>query len=193
MKAENKAAAYAAGVFLILYTLPYSFGTLLDLSSGKLREGLNFLSLAEALLVPLVGLFLILRKPKIAAILMTASVLAVFISILPQLPEYFKVEGGMISVEISGDYIVHMPAFLGLTPLLMLLSVLLFAVMLFFRGPALLVLAILAVLFMVASTLFQFQMLYYLPGHPTLIHFSNPFNFVMAAIFASRWLLSVDS
>ena len=192
MKEENKAAAVLSGVFLVLYALPYFFSMLPDLSSGELWESRNWLILGEAVLTPLAGLFLILRRPKIAAILMTAAVLAALIRTLPALPEYLKAEDSMISAEEFGNHIVHMPAYLGLMPLLLVLAELLLAITLYVRGPVALIIALLASVSMVASTVLQLQMFYYITGHPTPFIFIIPLNFVIAAIGAGCWLLTVD-
>lgn len=192
MKEENKTAAVLAGSFLILYALPYFFSALGDLSSGRLWEGGNWLILGEAFLMPLAALFLILRRPKIAAGLMTVVSLAILISVIPELPEYLQAENGMISVEEFGGHIVQMPAFLGLMPLLFILAELLLTVILYFRGPAALVISLLASGSMIASTVLQLQMSFYLTGHPTPLTFIIPLNFVIAAICAGCWLLTVD-
>ena len=193
MKSENKTAAILAGIFLLLYALPYFFSALGEFSSGNLWEDGNWLLLGDLVLLPLAGLFLILRKPKIAAVLMTATVLAALIRSLPALPEYLKAENGLIAVEEFGDHIVHMPAYLGLTPLLLLLAELLLAVTLYTRGPAALILSVLASVSMLASTVLQFQMMFYMTGHPSPLSLIIPFNFVIAAIGAGVYLLSLDS
>ena len=192
MKEENKTAAVLAGVFLLFYALPYFFSALDALSSGSLWEDGNWLLLGNLIPLPLAGLFLILRKPKIAAILMTATVLAALIRSLPVLPEYLKAENGMIAVEEFGNHIVHMPAYLGLMPLLLVLAELLLAITLYVRGPVALIIALLASVSMVASTVLQLQMFYYITGHPTPFIFIIPLNFVIAAIGAGCWLLTVD-
>lgn len=193
MKEENKTAAVLAGVFLLLYALPYFFSALDTLSSGSLWEDGNWLLLGNLVLLPLAGLFLILRKPRIAAILMTATVLAALIRSLPSLPEYLKAENGMIAVEEFENHIVHMPAYLGLTPLVLLLAEMLFAVTLYTRGPAALILSVLASLSMLALTALEFQMMFYMTGHPSPLSLIIPLNFVIAAISAGVYLLSQDS
>ena len=193
MKEENKTAAVLAGVFLLLYALPYFFSALDTLSSGSLWKNGNWLLLGNLVLQPLAGLFLILRKPKIAAILMTATVLAALIRSLPSLPEYLKAENGMIAVEEFENHIVHMPAYLGLTPLLLLLAELLFAVTLYTRGPAALILSVLASVSMLALTALELQMMFYMTGHPSPLSLIIPLNFVIAAVSAGIYLLSRDS
>ena len=193
MKEENKTAAVLAGVFLLFYALPYFFSALDALSSGSLLADGNWLHLGNLILLPLAGLFLILRKPKIAAALMTATVLAALIRSLPALPEYLKAENGMIAVEEFGNHIVHMPAYLGLTPLLLLLAELLLTVTLYTRGPAALILSVLASLSMLALTALEFQMMFYMTGHPSPLSLIIPLNFVIAAISAGVYLLSQDS
>ena len=193
MKEENKTAAVLAGVFLLFYALPYFFSALDALSSGSLWEDGNLLLLGNLIPLPLAGLFLILCKPKTAAVLMTATVLAALIPNLPVLPEYLKAENGMISVEEFGNHIVHMPAYLGLTPLLLLLAELLLAVTLYTRGPAALILSVLASLSMLALTALEFQMMFYMTGHPSPLSLIIPLNFVIAAISAGLYLLSQDS
>ena len=193
MKEENKTAAVLAGVFLLFYALPYFFSALDALSSGSLWEDGNWLLLGNLIPLPLAGLFLILRKPKIAAILMTATVLAALIRSLPVLPEYLKAENGMIAVEEFGNHIVHMPAYLGLTPLLLLLAELLLAATLYTRGPAALILSVLASVSMLAMTALEFQMMFYMTGHPSPLSLIIPLNFVIAAVSAGIYLLSRDS
>lgn len=192
MKARNRTAAVLSGIFLIFYAAPYFFSALDALSSGSLWENGNWLLLGDLVLLPLAGLFLILLKPKIAAVLMAATVLAALVRALPALPEYLKAENGMIAVEEFGNHIVQMPAYLGLMPLLLLLAELLLTVALCVRGPAALVLSLLASVSMIVSTVLQLQMFFYLTGHPSPLLFVIPLNFVIAAISAGCWLLSLD-
>ena len=190
MNEENKTAAVLAGVFLILYALPFILFSLLpSLSSGKLWEIEDWLSLGNSVLIPLAGLFLILRRPKVAAALIAITALAHLVAVFPELVDVIKSEDGSITAIENGDHPVQMPAYLGLTTLLLVLAELLLALTLFVRGPGALILALFAVASMIGSTVLQFQMFYYITGHPSPFNLLLPLNFIVAAIAAGCYLL----
>lgn len=187
MRKEIKGFAVTAGIFLILYALPYLFFGPLGFFSGVKQVTLeDFSILIYSLLFPLAGLFLILRKPKIAAVLVVLASAAVAASVFSTIPNLLR----EVYVE-HGDHETFVPRFYVLVPILEFTVPLLLAVALFLRGRGALILALLAAAAEVAYTVLTFNMMSYITGHPSPFNIIMPFNFIMTAIFAGFYLLSL--
>ena len=191
MKTANKAWTALAGVFLILYSLPLAliFGgnTIRIISDGgwEMRE---FLSALFYLLFPVSGLFLILQKPKAAAVLMTVAALLAMISYLPTIPDYLRE-----TIVEHGDHPTYIPRLYVLLPIVSCLVPTLFALALHLRGRVALILALLAAVAEGAETVLIFGQAGYTMGHPTPLNVLMPFNFILAAIFAGIYRMSCGS
>ena len=189
MKRAGKVCAVLAGVFLILYALPlvllFGGGFLEALFAGEL-EAREVLSALFYLLFPAAGVFLILRKPKTAAVLMFAAALATAATSLPDVPNYLHE-----TIMDRGEYPVYIPRFYVLLPFVSVLVPLLLALALRLRGWTALLLALLSAAAEVIETVLVFGRMGYITGHPSPLNVMLPFNFIMAAIFAGIYLLAL--
>ncbi len=187
MNEKRRGLAVLAGIFLIFYALPYLL-LLSRVSVGDLRQDGNWLVLGKSILMLPAGVLLAAHRPKLAAPLMTAAVLASVLSALPEISIYLNAEDGMIAVEEFENHVVRMPAYLGLTFLLAPLAELFFAVALFLRGRAALIAAILAAGSMFVSTRLELRMCRYLTGHPSPLTLLLPACFILASLLAGLCL-----
>lgn len=184
---EYKGLAITAGIFLILYALPYLFfGPMRNIvyGFGQITTE-NLPTLIYSLAFPPAGLFLILRKPKIAAVFVVLAAVSAAVMYFPTIRDFF---GDGLIVEY-GEYETLVPRFYVLVPILEFAAPLLLASALFLRGCAALALALLAAAAEVTDMVLTFGLTRYYPGHPTPLTVMIPFNFIMAAVFAGIYLL----
>lgn len=184
---EYKGLAITAGVFLILYALPYLFfGPMRSIVSGfEQITAENLSTLIYSLAFPLAGLFLILRKPKIAAVFVVLAAASAAVWNFPTIPD-FSGEGYILR---EGEYETLIPRFYVLVPILEFAVPLFLAAALFLRGRAALALALLAAAAEVTDMVLTFGLTAYFPGHPTPLNVVLPFNFIHGAVFAGIFLL----
>ena len=100
------ALAVPAGIFLLLYGL-ISVICMLGFFATPVLE--TFLDWTRYLLPALAGLFLILRKPRAAAILMVLAAAAVLLRELPEIPRYLEPNGYLANPWVKIEYAEYIP------------------------------------------------------------------------------------
>ena len=183
----NGGHAVLAGIFLLLYGLPYMLLGLLWYRLFFLEAPLQMCSF---LLPALAGLFLLLRKPRIAVILMTLAAVIVLAGELPEIPRYLEPEGYLATYDESIGYTEYIPRQFVAVPILHILTFLLFAAALYLRGKPAEILSFCAA---AAALLYMNQQLAstaYVTGHPTPLNLL-PFFYAVGAIFAGLWRRSL--
>ncbi len=189
MPDEKHGFAVAAGIFLLLpLALILRF---FDLFRSLLTDPDFLLYLALKVFLPgLAGIFLILRKPKLAALAMTLVALGVLLTELPEIPRYLEPNGYLVTYDEYSGYTEYAPRAFIVVPILSILAALLFAAALYLRGIPALVLAVLSALAELAYVNRWFAGMAYVTGHPgpnALI----PFQLALAALFAGLYLNSL--
>ncbi len=190
MKEENKTAAVMAGVFLILYVLPFVIFLPMNLSEGAV--GLrDWPVLCQLLLPAAAGVLMILRKPKIAAVLMSLLAIMTIIGAVPQLREFLETGQYCATYDETTGHAEYIPMRFIVLPVLSIATSVFFAVMLYTRGRISLLLAVLIAAGEAAHTVFEFQAMGYVTGHPTPFNLMLPFNYIASALCAGSYLLSL--
>ncbi len=190
MKEENKTAAIWAGVFLILYMLPFALFLPMNLRDRPLDGGV-WLMLGQVLIPVVSGLFLILRKPVFSAILMTVLAIVTMISAVPQLREFLETGQYCATYDETIGYAEYLPMRFIVLPVLSIATSFLFAAMLYTRGWISLLLAILIAAAEIAYAVFELQSMGYVTGHPTPFNLMLPFNYIASALCTGLYLLSL--
>lgn len=188
MRYEKKGYAIVSGIFLLLplalvLRYFYMFRVLLS-DPGSL------LFFAGSVFLPgLVGVFLLLRKPGLAAAAMSLVAVAVLLMELPQIPRYLEPNGYLATYDEASGYTEYIPRQFVVVPTLDILGALLFAAALWLRGKAALILALLSALAELAYLICMFASSGYVTGHlgPNALF---PLQLALAAVFAGLWLLS---
>ena len=181
MKTENKTVAVLAknsrvpaGLFLI-------FSGLFGLVTGQMDSFLLFPA----------AVFLFFRRPKIVGWLMAAAAVIALFQYVPVLTEFLQTGQYVCYRDSTTGYTEYLPMRFVLLPILYMLAPLLFAGMLFTRGPLSLLAAALIVAAEIVATVLQMQAFAYVTGHPSPLSILQPFNYCLAAIFAGLGLWSV--
>ena len=188
MKNENREArvyAVLAGVFLLLYGLISAF-LMRGFFAALTLE--SFLTWMRYLLPGLAGLFLILRKPKVAAILMALAAVAVLLQELPEIPRYLEPNGYLANPNEEIEFAEYIPVKYVILPILSILTALCFAAALFLRGWPSLLLSLCAAAAELVYMVEQIASVAYVTGHPTPFNIFFPFNYAMGAIFAGLYM-----
>ena len=154
MKEENKTAAVMAGVFLILYVLPFVMFLPMNLREGAV--GLrDWPVLCHLLLPAAAGVLMILRKPKIAAVLMPLLAIMTIIGAVPQLREFLETGQYCATYDETTGHAEYIPMRFIVLPVLSIATSVFFAVMLYTRGRISLLLAVLIAAGEAAHTVFE--------------------------------------
>jgi hypothetical protein len=190
MKEENKTAAVMAGVFLILYVLPFVIFLPMNLREGAV--GLrDWPVLCHLLLPAAAGVLMILRKPKIAAVLMSLLAIMTIIGAVPQLREFLETGQYCATYDETTGHAEYIPMRFIVLPVLSIATSVFFAVMLYTRGRISLLLAVLIAAGEAAHTVCEFSAMSYVTGHPTPFNLMLPFNYIASALCAGSYLLSL--
>lgn len=182
------ALAVPAGIFLLLYGL-ISVICMLGFFATPVLE--TFLDWTRYLLPGLAGLFLILRKPRAAAILMALAAAAVLLRELPEIPRYLEPNGYLANPWVKIEYAEYIPRKYVILPILSILAALCFAAALFLRGWPSLLLSLCAAAAELAYMVEQIASIAYVTGHPTGFNVFFPLNFALGALFAGLYLFSL--
>lgn len=188
MSYEKKGFAVAAGIFLLL---PLALVLLYFSFFRYFLTDPDFLPFfAVSVFLPgLAGVFLLLRKPGLAAAAMTLVAVALLLLELPEIPRYLEPNGYLATYDEASGYTEYIPRQFVIVPILDILGALLFAAALWLRGKAALVLALLSALAELAYLICMFARSSYVTGHlgPNALF---PLQLALAAVFAGIWLLS---
>jgi len=161
----------------------------------NLREGAVGLRdwpvLCHLLLPAAAGVLMILRKPKIAAVLMPLLAIMTIIGAVPQLREFLETGQYCATYDETTGHAEYIPMRFIVLPVLSIATSVFFAVMLYTRGRISLLLAVLIAAGEAAHTVFEFQAMGYVTGHPTPFNLMLPFNYIASALCAGSYLLSL--
>lgn len=191
MKVGNKTLALLAGVLLILHALLYVFFDLIPwLSSPSLPEPDLVRRLCIALILPAVGVFLLRRQPKIAAVLMTVlAAVALFcyaVEIVRYLAE-IPPNAAAAQHAVGG----HFPPRFFVIPLLELTAALLIALQFYLRGLASLLVPLFVAAAEIAAAHFTLEQFAYVAGgHPSPLNVLLPFGFILASLLIGLYLFT---
>lgn len=189
MPGEKSGFAVAAGIFLLL---PLALVLLyFSLFRSLLTDPDTLLYFAmHAFLPGLAGIFLILRKPKLAALVMTLAALGVLLTELPEVPRFLAPMGYLATYDEYSGYAEYIPRGFVAVPILSILAALLFAAALYLRGKAALVVALLSALAELAYLNLRFAAMAYVTGHPGPDALF-PLQLALAALFTGLYLNSL--
>ena len=190
MENEKHGYAVAAFVFLLLYGGIFSLLVLLFGGYDSFGMG-EVLALGYLLLPAVSGLFLMLRKPRIAAVLMTLVLVLTLVQEIPEILRYLEPNGYLATFDEATGYTEYIPRQFAVLPILSILAALSFAGALYLRGWPAMVLAVLAAVAELAYMVLQIMSMAYVTGHPTPLNVMFSFNYAMGAIFAGLYLFSL--
>ena len=149
------------------------------------------LSLSNLLLPAVAGLLLVLRRPRLAALVMTLVLVITLVLELPEIPRFLAPEGYLAAYDEAANHTEYIPREYVVLPILDILVALFFAAALYFRGWPALILAVLAAAAELAYMVLNLASLAYVTGHPTPFHLSIPLNYALGALFAGLYLHSL--
>lgn len=187
---ESRISSIPAGVFLILYDVPYLYIAGRTIGSWAFYGIWDAVWVLIALLLLAAAVLLFLCKAKIAALMISAVTIFAAISYLPLAAEILS---GTITVEsslLSEPVTESISRWIAAYPAGAFLAWLLLSVALFLRGNPALILTLFSAAASAASCVASFFYMAYLPGHPSPFSLFEVF-FIIAALKAGRWLRSL--
>lgn len=189
MKNEKNGYAILSGVFLLL---PFVLLLMFFVLYRNLLAEASFLLYAAArvILPALAGIFLILRRPRAAAVVMTLVAVLVLLLELPEFPRYLEPNGYLATYDEASGYTEYIPRQFVVLPILSILAALCFAAALYLRGRPAMLLAVLAAAVELVYMNRQLASVSYVTGHPGP-NALFPFDYAIAAFFAGLYLRSL--
>lgn len=190
MDQGKRGYAVMSFVFLLLYGGTY--GLLLLLFGGPVSfSPKEVLGLVFLLLPAVAALFLMLRRHKAAAVLMTLALVWTLIGQVPEIPRYLEPNGYLATYNEAIGYTEYIPRGYVVLPILNILAAACFSAALYLRGRPALILALLSALAEQAYMVLNMAATAYVTGHPTPFFVFFPFNYAMGALFAGLYLYSL--
>lgn len=189
MDRENRGFAAAAGLLLLLpFVLFLQFFLMFR---GLLAELSFLLYAAERIFLPgLAGFFLLLRKPRAAAIVMTLAALCVLVLEIPEIPRYLGPNGYPAAFDEQSGYAEWIPRAFVVVPILDILGAVFFAAALYLRGRSALALALLSAAAELGYMNRSLAAMNYVTGHPGP-NALFPIGLALGALFAGLYLRSL--
>lgn len=189
MGQEKRGFAVAAGLLLLLPLV--LFLQFFLMFRGMLAELSFLLYAAERILLPgLAGFFLLLRKPRAAAIVMTLAALCVLLTEVPEIPRCLGPEGYLATYDEAASYTEYIPRAFVVVPILDVLGAVFFAAALYLRGRPALALALLSAAAELGYMNRSLAAMNYVAGHPGP-NALFPIGLALGALFAGLYLRSL--
>ena len=190
---DGTSLAITAGVFLLVYDLPWLFFTFRMIGSWAYEDLNDAVMCLFALLLAAAAVFLFLGKAKTAAVLLSAAAVMCLITYLPLAADLLD---GAIELEGTvpdGSASVTVSRWLALYPIGEILAWMLLSVALFLRGKGARILTWFSAVAEGLSCWFSFKFSGYRQGHLTPLSLFLPLLFIFATIFIGFWLRFLDS
>ena len=191
MKVGNKPLASLAGTYLILIGLLYVFFRLIPwIKAPSVPEPDLLRKLCIALLLPATGLFLFLRRPKIAAVLMTMLAAVALFCYAVEIVRYLAEtppNAAAAQHAVGG----HFPPRYFVIPLLELTAALLIALQFYMRGLASLFVPLFVAAAVIAAAHFTLEQFAYVSGgHPSPLNYLLPSGFILASLLIGLYMFT---